>query len=379
MYDHEAERRRYSESVRLAERLGHPVAGRRPTTQSQPRHMEESSPRLEPFFGGFVSQDQDEHDLDNHERSIPIAAHAEYFRLRRYAEKRHRISCQWGLIDNQALATYLLCQQKTLKWTQPAVDFASPLDFCTCASINIHHRRVDLVDLLHRRPSQLIAFCKCTPDPIRLMHHGYFACSVEKPRSAFSIRLVQYHHLLWQASAVSTSAFIQSISTFLDNRSDSPLLNRGSNWKRRQLRVPFTNCIDLYRRILNSQRKLLEDGLQLTKADKWASKCPRCFGPSQTEIKQDTEEPDVIVAMDGNFQQRHYAYASKDEPREDQYPHSFLPPSKISSDVLAIEETEASAVGINPPCSDQHKAANDTRDESTWDKCDDNGLFASTC
>ena len=32
-----------------------------------------------------------------------------------------------------------------------------------------------------------------------------------------------------------------------------------------------------------------------------------------------------------------------------------------------------------PPCSDSHKAANDTRGETTWEKCDDNGLFASTC
>ncbi|OAV84888.1 hypothetical protein PTTG_30977, partial [Puccinia triticina 1-1 BBBD Race 1] len=86
-----------------------------------------------------------------------------------------------------------------------------------------------------------------------------------------------------------------------------------------------------------------------------------------------------MIAMDGNFQQQHYAYASKDNPREDQYPHSFLPPSKVHLDVAAIEETDESAVGINPPCSDQHKVADDTQNDSTWDKCDDNGLFASTC
>jgi hypothetical protein len=68
-------------------RLGHPVAGRRPVNNPVPT---EALGRILTalgtiffFFGGFVSQDQDEHGLDNHERSIPTAAHAEYFRLRR--------------------------------------------------------------------------------------------------------------------------------------------------------------------------------------------------------------------------------------------------------------------------------------------------------
>jgi hypothetical protein len=47
------------------------------------------------------------------------------------------------------------------------------------------------------------------------------------------------------------------------------------------------------------------------------------------------------MALDGNFQQRHYAYASKDEPLESQYPHS------ISPDATAFVATESSAVGID--------------------------------
>jgi hypothetical protein len=54
-----------------------------------------------------------------------------------------------------------------------------------------------------------------------------------------------------------------------------------------------------------------------------------------------------MIAMDGNFQQRHYAYASKDEPREEQYPQSFLPPSKISFDEDALSTSNHMAVGIN--------------------------------
>ncbi|OAV96358.1 hypothetical protein PTTG_00674, partial [Puccinia triticina 1-1 BBBD Race 1] len=32
-----------------------------------------------------------------------------------------------------------------------------------------------------------------------------------------------------------------------------------------------------------------------------------------------------------------------------------------------------------PPCSNSHTAANNTQNGSTWDKCDDNAIFASTC
>ncbi|WAR60056.1 hypothetical protein PtB15_11B698 [Puccinia triticina] len=278
-YQHDAEHQRYGQSVQLAGRLHHPVSGQ--ALRAQERGPQESPAPIQPLLGSFIDNDLRRADEDGNEI---ISTHAEYFRLRRYAEKRDRINQQWSLVETQALATYLLCQQKTKNWTIPAVGFESPIDICTCELTNIHQRPVDLVDIL-----------------------------VEKPRSAFSIRLVQYHHLLWKASAVSGSAFIQSLSSYLDN----------------------------------GQRKLFEDGLQLTKHDKWASKCPRCFGPSQNETKANEAEPDVMIAMDGNFQQRHYAYASKDNPREDQYPHSFLPPSKVHLDVAAIEETDESAVGIN--------------------------------
>ncbi|WAQ93114.1 hypothetical protein PtA15_18A172 [Puccinia triticina] len=272
-----------------------------------------------------------------------LEEHAEYYCLRRYADRREEISRQWNELNNQVVAAYLLCQQTTLNWTTPPNNYTLPPGVCTCPSNDISIRKVDLLDML-RKP---IPFCKCTPDVVRLIHYGYFACSAEAPRTAFSIRLVQYHHHLWQATAVSASGFIESLSSFLDTRTDSPLLNRGSTHKRRQLRVPFSHCSDLYSRILTSQKKLFEDGLQLTKSDKWANKCPQCFGPQHHEVKSDPTEPDFMIALDGNFQQRHYADASKDNPREEQYPESFILPSKIANDMEALSASEHVAVGIN--------------------------------
>ncbi|PLW46296.1 hypothetical protein PCASD_03786 [Puccinia coronata f. sp. avenae] len=83
--------------------------------------------------------------------------------------------------------------------------------------------------------------------------------------------------------------------------------------------------------------------------------------------------------MDGNFQQRHYAHASKDTPSEDQYPPVFLPPSLVSTMAAEVEATKANVGQIEAPCAESHKAADDSRDATTWEKCDDNGLFASAC
>ncbi|KAI7956460.1 hypothetical protein MJO28_003555 [Puccinia striiformis f. sp. tritici] len=366
-----AEQADIDEAIQLGRRLGIILPQTATGIQAAPPSNTEN--RQEPLFGSYFDADIRDEWADS-----PIATHAEYFRLRRYAERRETIAQQWAELDNEATAAYLYNQQSTSNWTTPAANPSTNLSRCVCASKDISERRVDMIDIIHRHGGLLVKFCKCTPDVIRLIHYGYFACSADEPRTAFSIRLVQYHHFLWQASAVPASAFIESLSSFLDTRTTSPLFNRGSNHKRRELRVPFTLCIDLYNRILNKSRKIYEDGLRFTSIDKWASKCPRCFGPILNEVRNPGEAT-VHLSMDGNFQQRHYAHSSKDCPVEDQYPELFLRPSKITTDIEQLAATDAVATGINPPCSETHKAANDTRDGSTWDKCDDNGLFASTC
>ncbi|OAV98720.1 hypothetical protein PTTG_25626 [Puccinia triticina 1-1 BBBD Race 1] len=219
----------------------------------------------------------------------------------------------------------------------------------------------------------------CTPDVIRLIHYGYLASSPDCPQTAFSIRLLQFHYHLFRSAVVSNSAFVKALCNFLDSRSQRPSYSRGGKYRKRVLWVPFSYSVDLYACIQVNCCTFFREGLQLTPTEQWASKCPRCFGPRENEVKAHQDEPTIIVALDGNFQQRHYAYASKDDPLETQYPKSFIPPSKISPDATEFAATEASAVGIDPPCSDSHKAANDTRGETSWEKCDDNGLFASTC
>ena len=178
------------------------------------------------------------------------------------------------------------------------------------------------------------------------MYHGFIPSSAKRPRTAFSIPLLQFHHHMWLTSAISTTGFIKGLANFLDSRQKQPLLARGSH-KRRQLRIPFTHSADLYSRILMLKDQAFQAGLELTATQKWAAKCPRCFGPQQNEVKSDPNEPDFIIAMDGNYQQRHYAYASKDSPSDNQYPSYFLAPGDISPYASAVETTEARVVGID--------------------------------
>ncbi|PLW29406.1 hypothetical protein PCASD_20382 [Puccinia coronata f. sp. avenae] len=97
------------------------------------------------------------------------------------------------------------------------------------------------------------------------------------------------------------------------------------------------------------------------------------------EQKANPCKPDFIVAMDGNFQQRHYAHASKDNPSDQQYPPIFLSTSLVNTKAAKVEAKDANVDATTEPCAESHKAADDSRDATTWEKCDDSGLFASKC
>ncbi|KAH9825270.1 hypothetical protein DFH28DRAFT_21067 [Melampsora americana] len=222
-------------------------------------------------------------------------------------------------------------------------------------------------------------FCNCTSDPVRLIYYGYFASTPTRPQTAFSIPLVQLHHQIWQFSTISATAMMEAIVAFHDSRSKERLTVRTGKYTSRNLRRPFTQAIDLHRRILTLQSKIHDDLLEVRTVDKWAAKCPRCFGPSHGEYKESPDEPDVILAMDGNFQQRHQIHASKDTPLDSDYPTSFLPPAEIEKSASTLQQSENQVKDLKTACSDSHTAANDVRNSTSWDRCDDTGLFAAAC
>ncbi|KAH9460537.1 hypothetical protein Pst134EB_008709 [Puccinia striiformis f. sp. tritici] len=312
--------------IRTSQRLGHVDADHDPGPAVWEDIDGAHHADYEPHISSNTGQGLDEYIAD-----LPSAAHASYHRARRYAEKRDRLHKEWLQLEQKTVAAYLLCQKNSANWTFVPKgigwDGYTPIS-CSCVPSDIRSRNVACYDII---------------------------------------------------SVISASAFVKGLSAFLDARKAEASYARGGKYSKRNLRVPFSHSVDLYARILVNRRKILDVGLQLIRTDLWAAKCPRCFGPKQSEVKADPCEPCIMVMLDGNFQQRHYTHASKDNPDDSQYPRDFIPPSNISPDATAIAATDSAAAGIDPPCSDKHKAANDTRGKNTWEKCDDTGLFASTC
>lgn len=76
--------------------------------------------------------------------------------------------------------------------------------------------------------------------------------------------------------------------------------------------------------------------LNLNSLEGLAINCPRCFGPSPSDNQQDVpnvhfvNEPDYIVAFDGNFQHgRHQAASHELEEINVSYPATFLEPKVV--------------------------------------------------
>ncbi|KAH9818347.1 hypothetical protein DFH28DRAFT_925835 [Melampsora americana] len=310
---------------------------------------------------------QDENGLNDEIRpDSPGNQYANHQKSLRRAEARARSLGKWKALESQMTATFLHLQHSTLNWTKK---YSYSTNKIKCDG---------------RRRKRGVTFCDCVPDVIRLLHVGYISGSPQFPHTGFSIRLVQFHHQLWNHTVVSTSGFIDALMAFLDERCTSrlsprPIRGRTQKNINRSLRRPLTQAIDIHRRILANQQSLYEEGLQLSQLDISAARCSACFGPAEGEVKVSPKEPDVIIAMDGNFQHRHQSYASKDSPQEDQYPDFFIRPRKLEEEVVACQQTDAHANNIKTSCSDSHTAANDVRNSTSWDRCDDTGLFAGAC
>ena len=99
--------------------------------------------------------------------------------------------------------------------------------------------------------------------------------------------------------------------------------------------------MDAYRHILRLKEDLEVRALNLSSIEKLAANCPRCFGPSDACKKE--EEPDYIVCIDGNFQQRRHKDASVEHSEiEIKYPKPFLHPNQVkeweSIDLRALSD-----------------------------------------
>ncbi|PLW40715.1 hypothetical protein PCASD_09327 [Puccinia coronata f. sp. avenae] len=153
----------------------------------------------------------------------------------------------------------------------------------------------------------------------------------------------------------------------------------------------WIDCVDIvavivYRDLLERTDNLVKSALGLQGQRLLALDCcPACFGCNLETGNQSNPKLNdrLIICLDGNFQQRHHQAAGKNfSPLIT--PNLLVQPGKLDEMQAYIDELEAihkipkTKKGANK-CADSHKAADDTRNKTTWKGCDDTGLMGSCC
>ncbi|OAV96048.1 hypothetical protein PTTG_26450 [Puccinia triticina 1-1 BBBD Race 1] len=197
---------------------------------------------------------------------------------------------------------------------------------------------------------------------------GYIGGSPRFPRTAFSIRLLQFHHILWKRSSVAMSPFSKAIDEFLD--AYNPLILVQNNSDDTDIRT-LSSAVDAYREMMRREKCISELMHDLGPMDKLADVCPKCFGP----------HPDYILCMDGNFQHRRHLKASVEIPNCIKTPSIFVTPDEVEKMERCMnkEMDEESEDQVPDRCTQQHTAADDVRTGKTWKECDETGLFGMAC
>ncbi|KAH9807729.1 hypothetical protein DFH28DRAFT_1088754 [Melampsora americana] len=224
-----------------------------------------------------------------------------------------------------------------------------------------------------------IKACDCTTDLIRLVNMGYIGTTPLQPRTAFSIRLLRFHHILWKFSSIRLAPFVESLDEYLD--AQNAIFFVSGKDQRRDLRNCFSEAVDVYREMIRLEEEMTIRSLKLTALEQLADTCPSCFGPQIPGIRE--SEPNIIICLDANFQQRRHLAASA-AWRGDSgiLPSLFVPPLQVKMWKDRLKSTpnrRRVAVNVIDPCSAQHTAANDTRGRQTWRGCDETGLMGMAC
>jgi hypothetical protein len=102
--------------------------------------------------------------------------------------------------------------------------------------------------------------------------------------------------------------------------------------KPRELRKPFSSAVDMFRELNDMSHSLVMSSLQLSEQQQLACvSCPACFGPQPPNANQypTATRDSLILCLDGNFQHRHHAKASRDEAIRSH--HFFIQPNEVEN------------------------------------------------
>ncbi|KAA1125333.1 hypothetical protein PGTUg99_006968 [Puccinia graminis f. sp. tritici] len=287
----------------------------------------------------------------------------------------------WKKAMSTLFSSYVWLKEKTDNWTAKCTFDSFAKRFCKCD--DTAREAVAWVDLVDITGQQRVKFhfCPCMPRSVQILANGFFPSSPSTPSAGFSMRLLAYHNYAWHYSNVRMLPFTETQRVFSEERSEI-LWNR-SKTSGRDLRQCFSSAVLVYRELLKMNSELIRSCLRLNETQKLASEvCPACFGPTKKtgSHRIPSVSNRLIVALDGNFQHRHQKLAGRNHiPLVT--PEIFVQPSDLDDMKTYISNQER----LNKVrkkadrCADSHKAADDTRNETTWKSCDDTGLMGSCC
>ncbi|KAH9808472.1 hypothetical protein DFH28DRAFT_909578 [Melampsora americana] len=314
-----------------------------------------------------VSHDSEQSIASNPETGCVVTAvTGDYNQRRRVREEQ-----QWQEVIEPMFKAYMVCKQLTFNWSRAATWNFDWKEDCRCSVAKKRIRYLDMVDILtHTR--QAVEFCSCQPDQVKLILMGYVGGSPVQPEIAFSLRLLRLHDIIWKFCCVRTHPFAQALDDFHRPARDfkEDVTHQPRRWGR------YLSCaVDAYRRLNQLRQDLEFRAMELTQKEKLGTNCPRCFGDNVHPNVND--EPDYIVCIDGNFQQRRHKSASVEVSEIPiRYPNLFIHANEIKKWELVHS---GSSNDTPDPCTQMHTAANDSRTASTWRACDDTGLLAMVC
>ncbi|KAA1069373.1 hypothetical protein PGT21_022522 [Puccinia graminis f. sp. tritici] len=297
-------------------------------------------------------------------------------------QQRHR---NWQDVMACLFPAYLHFKKLTTNWTVTNPFLNQSDEVCRCPAERFKEREVDLIDLMGQSRTK-VAFCPCTPDAVHLLANGYLASTPVFPQTAFSVRLLNFYDLLWNICNAHTTPFAKVLQRW--NESLSMRLHAKNSTRPRDIRRNLVAAIDAYRTLKSMERKLIQNITSTNQQDVLAQQsCPACFGVSvpesnPTESTADSaDDHQVFICLDGNFQHRHHKRASKNYIGIKSQT-LFVPSNEIEVSNSEIREAEISkrvSKKAKDRCAQQHKAADDRRNASSWKGCDDTGLFGCCC
>ncbi|KAA1110581.1 hypothetical protein PGT21_026603 [Puccinia graminis f. sp. tritici] len=284
---------------------------------------------------------------------------AEYLQSQNYRRRKELEEKNWEEVYESMFSSFFQCSTKTSTWGDL--------------------EKWDHDWKSHSRKQSQVDFCQCQHDQVRLIQMGYIGGSPKYPKTAFSIRLLRLHHIMWKHSAVPISPFSRAVDEFLDAHNPLILVPSNNNesdyaFTPRQWRRTLSSAVDAFREMLRREELLSESLLSMNPIDKMADICPPCYGPQVPGTRAD--EPNYIVCMDGNFQHRRHEAASVEVPGMLKTPSLFIKPDEVAQMELSMNPALHNAIeGDVDQCTQQHTAADDARSGRTWNECDDTGLF----